>query len=270
MLRARPGNSLSTMTLSEEPNLCFTIVDKPFNVVAPAAIGVARALWGQMSVHQHDTRRPLEIKSDQAARLPEKRLLFAQTGMSISSTPKKYTLIEDPLFVQVTRSISAVLPDAQLLGIESWTEDKVRVCQRMSFYLSGQRLRCLGAHKGTNASGWAWQEEGTPTPWEDPVVLGARRISSRLTRPELFAIARRFGVDIEAAIAAPAKRAVAVEFLDLYDPAAPSLVSDDHMDCTRRAVELGIGDAMHLEPPDFEGAAQLDAEEGSARSQKLH
>jgi hypothetical protein len=133
----------------------------------------------------------------------------------------------------------------------------------MSFYRGGQRLRCLGAHKGTYARGWTWQEEGKATPWEDPFALGARHISSRLSRPELFAIARRFGVEIEAAIDSQNRQATAVEFLSLYDRAAPQLVSDDHFDYTRKAIELGVGDPLHLEPPDFEGAAQLEAEDAA-------
>jgi hypothetical protein len=85
------------MTLSEESHLCFTIVDQPFDVVVPVVIGVARALWGQLSVHPGDQRRPHEIKNDQAARLEKKRLLLPEMGLSTSSTPNGYTLIEDPL-----------------------------------------------------------------------------------------------------------------------------------------------------------------------------
>lgn len=178
-------------------------------------------------------------------------------GLCISSTPKGYTLIEDPLYIQVTRPVSQLLPDAYLLGIESWTEGKVRVCQRMSVFSGGQMLRRLGSHKGTDARGWTWEEEGTAMPWEDDIEIEARYISQRVTRPALFSAARQFGVDIEATIASHDRQSTAIEFLNLYDPVAPPLVSNDHFDITRKAVELGIGDPLHLEKPDFDGAARL-------------
>lgn len=81
----------------------------------------------------------------------------------------------------------------------------------MYSYSSGQRLRFLGADKGIDARGWTWEEEeGSATLWEDPVALGARHISARLTRSNLFAITRRFGVDIEAMIANRARQATAL------------------------------------------------------------
>ena len=245
------------MPLSEENQLCFSIVDKHFDDVAPVVIGVARALWGPLSIHSGDRRRSHEVMDAQIARLDNNRFAFPEMGLCISSTPNGYTLIEDPLFIQVTDSVSRLLPDANLLGIESWTEGKVRVCQRMTVYSDGQMRRCLGSHKGTYARGWTWQEEGTAMPWEDHVEIEARHVSQRLTRPALFSAARQFGVDIEATIANHDRQSTAIEFLNLYDPAAPPLVSDDYSDITRKAVELGIGAPAHLEKPDFDGAAQV-------------
>ncbi len=248
------------MNLVDEHYLAFSLVDQPFDHVAPAVIGAARAIWGPVAVHQDDRRRSHEIRDSQIGRLKDIRLALPNFGLSIFGTCDGMTLIENFQNEAIARAISVVLPQAQVLGIESWTEGKVRVRQRMVVYVGGRIVRSIGSEKGTVARGWTWEEQGSPTRWEDPQALAARHISARVTRAELLAITRRFGIDVEATLAHQSNHALAIEFLSLYDPMAPDVVSDDHFELTRRVVALGVGDPLNLEPPDFAGAAELVAE----------
>ena len=192
-----------------------------------------------MAVHRDDKRRSHEIRDGQIDRLKDIRLAFPDDGLSVIGTSDGMTLIEDPQHAVIARAISVVLPDARVLGIDSWTEGKVRVRQRMVAFVGGRVVRSVGSEKGTDARGWTWEEQGAPTPWEDLQPLDARYISARVTRTGLLATARRFGIDIEATLAHRTNHALAVEFLDLYDPMAPDLVSDDYFGHTRHRSGAG-------------------------------
>lgn len=241
-----------------ESHQSFTLIDASCDAVVPALIGGARALYGLVAWDEGERRRVAEISDPRKglADFYDLPLTVRLPPIVIHEAGPERVLIEDTFNEPIAKTLSLLLNEATVLGTESWAEGTVRESHRIVVFREGLAIRRVGSSKGTEKRGWVWEDEGAVTPWEDPLSYSAPSIGARMTRADIRAAARAFGVDIEAVLAGEG-RGGAVALLSHYDPDTPDLVTYMHMDLSERAVAAGHGDPLHLEPFDPDEVAEI-------------
>ncbi len=188
-----------------EAEIAFTLVEAPFEVVAPVAAKVVRARQGPSGAVEGERRPPALALSDMQA-AAEKGLpdppgmpLFEGALIFAPAEAPHLTVIEHPLdFVgpeELPVDLGRVMDKTRMITFDSSLDKRHRQHHGMRCRLGNTLLRRAALSRGYETKGWHWDEFGDPLPFEDPSRLTKKRIWERMDRKLLFDYAVQLGLD---------------------------------------------------------------------------
>lgn len=187
-----------------------TIVSAPIERVLPMAAGLMRAALGPVELVEEDPRSPFDRFEDRARAVEEGR---AKTGIKGDLNPIAHigvavwspagapgiTVIEHPWRRALMTRIGELDPGLELLTLSSELLDKRYAATSLTLRQGVEVLRRVATGAFVDQP-WSFEEQGEPIPGEKPAKYKQRAKSRRLERQDLFDLAQRRAVNLQACL----------------------------------------------------------------------